>query len=109
MAKTQLNDYIANKVQYIARIEGKKYSDLSKALNLSESFIQKVHSSEKHYNSSHLFILSRYLNCNVSDFYPTDYGTFMRLYPCSSLKEEEFPMLLQQMEDEIKYRREEIL
>ena len=102
-----LNDYIANKVQYLAKINRKKHSDLSSALNVSESFIHKVHSNEKHYNASHLYVLSRFLECGVSEFYPTDYNTFKRLYPLTSMQEHDFKNWLQEIENQIKYGKKE--
>ena len=44
-----LNEYIAKKVQYLAKINNKKYADLAAGLNVSESFINKVHSHTKHW------------------------------------------------------------
>lgn len=103
-----LNEYIAKKVQYIAKINNKKSADLAAGLNVSESFINKVHSHTKHYNVAHLYILSRLLDCEVSDFYPDNYTTYKRLYPLSGLQDNEFENWLIEVENEIKYRKDDL-
>lgn len=92
-----LHEYIAESVAAIAKMRGKNLIDLSKGLGTSPSFVYQVHQYKKHYNVEHLFLLSIILNCEVSEFFPSDFSAFKRYFPLSNWTENEFKDYLKQL------------
>lgn len=100
-----LHEYIAQSVTTIAHKKGKNLSDIALELNLSPSFIYQIQRGKKHYNVEHLFVISRFLNCEISEFFPSNYTNFKRCFPLYNWSEEQFQNHLENITNDIVFKK----
>lgn len=72
MNKKLFYKYVSELVYFEATKANRKYQDIAILLDVSESFIQKVHNQkyDQHYNLEHLYIISDSLNIDINELLP---------------------------------------
>lgn len=86
----EINKYVVASVQLYCQSEEKTHEDIAAFLNVSRSFIEKVHQHKKHYNLRHLFLLSILLKVSPTDFFPSTLMEFRKRFPSTVMTELEF-------------------
>lgn len=79
-----LDKFITESVIFYRKKYGIKVHDIAEVIFSSTSFVQLVESGEKHYNSTHLFLIACLIKdydpkFNFTEFYPNEQNYFTRL------------------------------
>lgn len=84
---------IAELVDYYQRHFSENRAKIAEVLGVTEAYVRKIHSvnNNKHYNSKHLFLLSRHWGIDVSRLYPSEenMGLILRYQKMEMIKREE--------------------
>jgi Predicted transcriptional regulators len=72
--KTEIDQYIADKVMKLRKEQHLSQSDLAFFIHVSKSFITHVEAPHHRakYNVSHLNEIAKALNCSFADFFPKE-------------------------------------
>ncbi|EME3500963.1 TPA: hypothetical protein QFC69_001629 [Enterococcus faecium] len=103
MKKNSFYQTVSDLVDYEIQKRKITRSELALLLNLSESYIKQIHSasSTRHYNISHLYLLSRELKLPIEDFIPTK-NNLKKLNQFKNFDEKSIDKLLNQYELEVR-------
>jgi len=73
MSKKLFHQITTELVERERRIRSEKREYLASQLNLTESYLRKIHSpsTNKHYSLEHLYLLSLHWNINISHLIPS--------------------------------------
>lgn len=102
MRKKLLHQITAELVERERRIRSEKREYLASQLNLTESYIRKIHSpsTNKHYSLEHLYLLSLHWDINISYLIPS--LTTLKLLPAyQNLSKNELDNIMKQVKNSI--------